>query len=675
MDKPNRHTHHVQKQPFFSRVIFYALGILSLGWLLLRSGTKPSRLAYPCQRTAATFGINFLASFSPWLGSGLLMRAWPDFLAQSERQRRTRSTLGGMLRCVLVLSPILLLSPQGPFAAGNALALLPGNAAAAERTVSLPKRPDPHPTVAIINRDHTPNESEIAAMVQQALEGALGSGGLANLVKSGDVVLVKPNLGCGTNDYETTDWRVVKPIVQAAKLAGASQVYIGEGEGCNYGLTVFDGAGYTANITDVTYVNFNDIGSAPDSTYYNVNVIDGFWDDPIAIPQVYFDADVVISVPKLKTHSEAGVTLSLKNAMGVPPVPLYSNGTGYRNLIHEKYGVRKTIAQINLAKSPDLAVIDAILAGQGEGPWAADPIEVDTILASRDLVALDAVGTTIMGIDPERIPYLVYAQAKNLGIMDVDAIQITGTQITAVQKDFNLPTEAPTIYRKAEVIQRTTSAMTIDGSLADWGLIEPLRLDQATDIITGTNGWNGPQDLSVESRFLYDQDALYAIFHVKDDVKVIDQNPGQVPSQGDRLELDVSAADPWFRQDDPVYGDNDFRFSIGYSQNPVVWDLVRGAALPAAQVKLVDEVDGYLLELMIPFSALNHFEPAENKQIGLDFSAVDVDSGAEETKIAWSGGLELPNDARLLGVGLLGPERGCTNPQTACVFLPLQFNR
>ena len=325
MDKSCRHHFHPQNNSLISRILFFVIGIFSLVWLLLRSGTKPSRLAYPCQRTAATFGINFLASFSPWLGSGFLMRPWPDFLAQSERQRRTRSTLGGMLRCVLVLSPILLLSPQGPYAAGNAPALLPGNVAAAERTVSLPKRPDPHPTVAIINRDHTPNKSEIAAMVQQALEGALGAGGLANLVKSEDVVLVKPNLGCGTNSYETTDWRVVKPIVQAARQAGASQVYIGEGEGCNYGLTVFDGAGYTANITDVIYVNFNDIGSEPDYTYYNVNVDGGFWDEPIAIPQVYFDADVVISVPKLKTHNEAGVTLSLKNAMGVPPVPLYSN--------------------------------------------------------------------------------------------------------------------------------------------------------------------------------------------------------------------------------------------------------------------------------------------------------------------------------------------------------------
>ena len=672
MEEPCRHEPHAQKHTFLSRVIFYGLGVFSLAWLLLRSGTKPSRLAYPCQRTAAAFGLNFLASFSPWLGSSILARTWPDSRAPGEAKRGRRAALGGMLRCMLVLSPILFLSPEGPYAAGIAPALPAGKAAVVERTVRLPERPDPHPTVAIISRDHTPDEAEIAVMVEQAFEGALGSGGLAKVVKSGDVVLVKPNLGCGYNSYETADWRVVKPIVQAAKQAGVSQVYIGEGEGCGYGMGVFDGAGYTANITDVTYVNFNDIASNP---YYEVNVSGGLWDEPIAIPQVYFDADVVISVPKLKTHSEAGVTLSLKNAMGVPPVVLYSSpGSTYRNLIHEKYEVRKTIAQINLARKPDLAVIDAILAGQGEGPWAADPIEVDAILAGRDLVALDAVGTTVMGIDPRRIPYLVYAHEKNLGILDLDSIWIVGSPITAVQKNFSLPAEAATIYRKATVIQRTASPIIIDGSPFDWSLIEPVKLDQATDILTGTNGWNGPQDLSVESRFLYDQNALHAIVHVRDEQKVMDPNPGQIPSQGDRLELDVSVADPWYRLDDPAYGDSDFRFGVGYGQNPVVWDLGRGVALQAAQVKLVDDVDGYLVELMIPFSALNHFTPVENKQIGLDFSAVDVDSGTEATKMAWSGGAYLPDDARLMGVALLGPQRGCTNPQTACVYLPGLLN-
>jgi uncharacterized protein (DUF362 family) len=667
MDDSGKHNLQLPKNIFLNRLAFYSLGILSLAWLLLRSGTKPSRLNYPCQRTAAAFGLNFLSGLSPWLGANILARAFPDQRVQDKTKASRHSISSNVLRCVLVLSPILFLSPSG--LSGAALAAR--DATAAQRMVSLPTRPDPNPTVAIISRDHTPDEGEMATMVDQAIKAALGPGGLAGLVKSGDTVLVKPNLGCGYNSYETTDWRVVKPIVQGVKQAGASQVYIGEGEGCGYGLGVFDDAGYTANITDVTYVNFNDIGSAPDYNYYNVSVSGGLWDEPIAIPQVYFDADVVISVPKLKTHNEAGVTLSLKNAMGVPPVPLYSSpGSTYRDLIHQNFEVRKTIAQINLARTPDFAVIDAILAGEGEGPWAATPIEVDAILAGRDLVALDAVGTTVMGIDPERIPYLVYAHEKNLGILDLGSIRIAGTPITAVQKNFSLPAEEATIYRKATVLQRTAAPITIDGTPADWSLIEPVVLDQPTELITATNGWDGPQDLSVESRFVYDENALYAIVHVRDEQKVEDSSPGQVGPQGDRLELDVSVADPWYRLDQPDYSDSDFRFSVGYGPNPQVWDLGRGQALPGAQVKLVDSQDGYLVELMIPFNALNQYVPAENKQIGLDFSVVDIDSGTGETKMAWSGGAGLAEDARLMGVALLGPQRGCSNPQTVCVFAP-----
>ena len=117
-------------------------------------------------------------------------------------------------------------------------------------------------------------------------------------------------------------------------------------------------------------------------------------------------------------------------------------------------------------------------------------------------------------------------------------------------------------------------------------------------------------------------------------LKVIAPNLGLAPSQGDRLELDISVADPWHRLDDPVYGENDHRFNIGYGPNPVIWDLGRNNSLPAAQIKLVDDADGYLVELRIPFSALNNFTPAENKQIGLDFSAVDVDGGIDGTRIA-----------------------------------------
>lgn len=561
------HKSHQPKRSFLSLIAFYILGVFSIIWLLVRSGAKPSRLVYPCQRTAVAYALNFLASFSPFFGSAILSRYWHNPLARDDIKSNSKTNLLRFFRWVTILCLLFLVLPGGTFTTSSKLTNSSINRAVDNRTVELPSPPDPNPTVAVITRDYTPDDNEIAQMVAEAIIGAVGPGGLNNLVAPGDTVLIKPNLGCGYKTHETTDWQVVKPIVQAAWQAGASSVTFAEGEGCNYGTAVFDLSGYTANITDVVYVNFNDIAAYPT---YNITVTGGYWGEPIVIPQVYFDADVVITVPALKTHNEAGVTLGLKNAFGVPPVSAYSGGYSYRLLLHTDYGIRKTIPQINLAKKPDLVVIDAILAGEGQGPWYADPVVMNTILAGRDLVALDAVGTAIMGIEPERIPYLVYSQYKNLGVMDLDAIQIVGTSIANIQRDFALPVEAPYIYRKAAVMEKTAQPMSVDGSLDDWYSIEPVGLLDETSVITGTQNWTGPQDLSLTGRFLYHHDSLNAIVEVIDNEKISNPYPEVRPPLGDMLELYLSVTNPWTRMQDPSYGSGDFHLRVGYSENPVL---------------------------------------------------------------------------------------------------------
>jgi len=662
-----KHLH--RKHPLWARLAFYGFGLASLLWLVFRSGPKPSRLAYPCQRAAASYSLGFLTAIWPLFGATFLSGKLNRLSAQNQFAIEGRVKLLKLLKIGLILSPFLLFPLNGSAGAISPGAITNPVPAVDEKTVKLPNFPNPNPIVALAHLDHTPNEAEIAAMVTQSVDGALGAGGLKNLVMAGDKVLIKPNLGCGYNAHETTDWRVVKPIVLMAKQAGASQVFIAEGEGCSYGDSIFSLSGYAANIPDVTYINFNSININP---YYNVTVAGGLWDQAIAIPQVYFDADVVISVPKLKTHNAGGVTLSLKNAVGVPPVPLYSRpGDTYRTLLHDNFEIRKSIVQINLARTPDFGVIDGILAGQGEGPWAASPIEMDTILAGKDLVALDAVGATIMGIDPARIPYLVYASDKNLGILDEGSIQIVGATAAAVKKDFALPSVGPFIYRKAYVIHKTPSPVQIDASSLDWTPTGFIRLNKMSDIVSGSGNWSGPQDLSLESRLLYDQDALYALVKVQDNQKIDNPAPLQMPPAGDTLELDVSMSDPWYRLEDPVYSDNDFRFLVGYGSNPVVWDLRRGKIVPAAVVKIADAADGYTLEIKIPFAELNHFLPAENSQIGLDLAVMDVDNGSGPKEMAWNSATSLHDDARRMGVSLLGSEAGCANPHFPCIYLPI----
>ena len=566
-----KHPYHDHPKRITTRIAFYAFGFISLLWLLIRSGSKPSRLAYPCQRAAASYSLNFLLSFSSLFGAIVLSKRLNCFPVRNLFDDKNWTLRIRFLKLGLLFSTFLLIPISGSSNAISPMVLKIPNLSIEERTINLPAYLNLFPTVALTHLDHIPSEAEIALMVDQSINGALGPGGLMNLVKDGDTVLIKPNLGCGYNAYETTDWRVVKPIVQLAKQAGASQVMIGEGEGCNYGDSIFDLSGYTVHIPDVTYINFNNTISNP---YYNVSVINGLWNQAIAIPQAYFDADVIISVPKLKTHSEGGVTLSLKNAVGVPPVSVYSRlGKSYRTLLHDNFEIRKSIVQINLAKQPDFALIDGLLAGQGEGPWAANPIEMDVVLASKDLVALDAVGTAIMGIDPMRIPYLTYANEKNLGTLDLGSIRIVGATIADIEKKFELPAKAPYIYRKAIIVHKTAGPISVDGSLADWNLVRPIRLDKKSDVVLGENEWGGPLDLNLKSRFVYDHDAFYVIVEVRDDQIIHNTAPDQTPPLGDTLELVVSVVDPWFRLQDPAYGKSDFRFRVGYSPTPVLWDL------------------------------------------------------------------------------------------------------
>ncbi|HSF80742.1 MAG TPA: DUF362 domain-containing protein [Anaerolineales bacterium] len=641
-----------KKRSWWGLIGFYALGVFSIIWLAIRSGSKPSRLAYPCQRAAAANSLGFLAShgIAIPLGHGL---------ALSRRSNRLAAML--LAGLVFLLLPVGA-APETPLP--GAAALFP----AETRDVPIPPPPNPNPVVAVVTRDHVPLEAEIAVMVAEALQGALGPGGLNNLVSSGDTVLIKPNLGCGTDPHEITDWQVVKPIVQAAWAAGAAQVLIGEGEGCGYGFNIFNLSGYTAHIPNATYVDFNNTAANPT---HNINVDSGYWSGPIVIPQVYFNADVVITVPVLKTHNEAGTTMGLKNAVGVPPVSAYSGGNLYRVLLHTEHSIRTTIAQINLAKQPDLAVIDALLAGEGQGPWSSNPVVMNTILAGRDLVALDAVGTAIMGIDPLRVPYLTYAAYKNLGVLDLQATSIVGTPIAAIRRNFALPNEANYIYRKANVIERTAEPLTIDGLLGDWYAVDPLALLDEGSIISGADKWNGAADLSLDGYFLFEQGALYAAWQVVDESRRPDLTPGSETPTGDRIELYLSLRDPWQWQINPAYGAYDFRLGVSYGSSPAVWDLRRGHLLSGAQVALLDTPNGYTLELRLPFSGLNNYTSVENQQIGLDFLATDLDNGQTGwTMMSWSGDLGMQEDVRLMGVGLFGSQREM-NLLTQKLYLPM----
>jgi uncharacterized protein (DUF362 family) len=143
-------------------------------------------------------------------------------------------------------------------------------------------------------------------------------------------------------------------------------------------------------------------------------------------------ADVLISLPKLKTHHWAGATLSLKNLFGTLPGICY----GWpKNELHWR-GIDNSIVDIALTRTPDLALVDGIVAMEGDGPLNGTAKPFGALVMGCDPLAVDATCCRLMQLDPEKIPYLVLGQRKKLGLLREAEIRQVGAALDAVAQPF-----------------------------------------------------------------------------------------------------------------------------------------------------------------------------------------------------------------------------------------------
>jgi uncharacterized protein (DUF362 family) len=139
------------------------------------------------------------------------------------------------------------------------------------------------------------------------------------------------------------------------------------------------------------------------------------------LPVPVVEADVVVSMPKLKTHHWAGATLSLKNCFGCVPGRVY----GWpKNTLHWA-GLDEAIIDVAAAVRPELQIVDGIVGMEGNGPIQGTPISAGLLVFGSDPVATDATAARLMGLDPARISYLVQA-ARFLGQGELEQIRQVG---------------------------------------------------------------------------------------------------------------------------------------------------------------------------------------------------------------------------------------------------------
>jgi uncharacterized protein (DUF362 family) len=127
----------------------------------------------------------------------------------------------------------------------------------------------------------------------------------------------------------------------------------------------------------------------------------------------------------MKTHHWAGATLSLKNLFGTLPGICY----GWpKNVLHW-HGIDRSIVDIALTRTPDLAIVDGIMGMEGDGPLNGTPVASGVIVMGTDLVAVDATCCRLMLLDPLRIGYLALGANKKLGLLRDTQIQQLGEKI------------------------------------------------------------------------------------------------------------------------------------------------------------------------------------------------------------------------------------------------------
>jgi uncharacterized protein (DUF362 family) len=397
------------------------LGAVSLLWLLYRSGTKPSRIAYPCQRAAASASYAFLISPAILFLSGLANRFSLKLIRSAKYiKARTKEKQALIVLVILTLSSALL----------SGLAIYAN--LSEDLTEFLRRRTSLQEKLAIVSVVRVEG-GDVEAALRRALDHL---GGIESIVPEGSRVLIKPNLVRKQTPPDTTDPAIVEALVRIINGRNPKVVRIAEGSGEGNTFENFQALGYlqVAERTGAALVDLN-YGEMENFTVPGGGIVFSSF----TFNKVLSDVDVFISVAAMKTHSQAVVTLGMKNLIGIAPGSVYGFPKG---VLHEGASQKGddymagVIVDLCKARRIDLVVVDGRVGMEGQGPHEGTPVALDLLIVGRDPVATDSVAAFIMGFDPERVPTLELGSKTGLGTNNLHSIEIKGESIETVFRPF-----------------------------------------------------------------------------------------------------------------------------------------------------------------------------------------------------------------------------------------------
>lgn len=243
-------------------------------------------------------------------------------------------------------------------------------------------------------------------------------------------VLIKPNVlrASGPAEGITTHPAVLRAVVDAVEEAGPAAIVVGDNPGVHcYGAN--EESFRKAGLLDAAKGYYQNIGNDSRPLAF-----DPAFAPTVSVSQAVLDADVVISLPRFKTHGLTVLTGAIKNSYGFLPGAQKARlhrAAGSPERFHE------LVVEVFRLRVPELFLLDAVVGMEGNGPASPDLRDIGLFLASDDAVALDAVVATMMGCDPGRLRFLRRAKELGLGDYDLDAVEIVG-ELRRIP-DFRLP--------------------------------------------------------------------------------------------------------------------------------------------------------------------------------------------------------------------------------------------
>lgn len=243
------------------------------------------------------------------------------------------------------------------------------------------------------------------AALRQAMETLLEPlGGMAQFVKPGDRVLLKPNLLTGARPTQecTTRPEVVYVVAQMVQEAGGNP-FLGDSPafGTAQGVAKANGLLPLAQELNLPIVELHGHRYATDNPEF----------DHLRLSKEAMEADVVINLPKVKSHAQLTLTLGVKNLFGCVPGKMKAWWHMEAGKDVERFGTM--LVETARLISPALTIVDGIIGHEGNGPSGGEPRDLGVLAASADVFAVDRAMVEVLGVEAEAVPTV--AQSLRLG--------------------------------------------------------------------------------------------------------------------------------------------------------------------------------------------------------------------------------------------------------------------